>query len=425
MDFRKAFAIALTNLRITLNDRGLLLTMFAAPLAITFIIASTFGNLGGAGDISISNIKVAVVNEDEGVQVFVQRLNYGEILTKILIPDAPDPNSALGKLIAAQAMTRDAAIAAVKRGEITAAIIIPKTFSASLNPLLDAPVQTTITLYRDVGSPVTTGIVASVLRSLVDTLTSGSVAVYAAGQADSAALKSQAQVIIEQVNQSPTPVAIRRISVEGEVQRQAFNPLSYFAPAMAVFFLTFTMSASANSIMEERRDGTLQRMVTTPTSSNTVLAGKLIGTYLLGLIQLLILIVIMAFLPLIVAGATPVWGPNPVSVIIFTAFAVAGACGVGTILAALPRTIEQANAISTGVLMLSGMLGGTFFDISGIPVVSQLSRLTMNYWAINGYQTLARTGNVADVLPNIAALAAMFAVFFGIAIVIFRIRIKA
>src|SRR5271165_4261537 len=98
MDIRKALIIALKDVRITYTNRNLMLILFAAPLALTFIIGAAFSKIISGGDLPISHIPIAVVNEDKGASIFFQSVNFGNILTQVLVPSAgqaPDPKNAL------------------------------------------------------------------------------------------------------------------------------------------------------------------------------------------------------------------------------------------------------------------------------------------------------------------------------------------
>jgi ABC-2 type transport system permease protein len=272
------------------------------------------------------------------------------------------------------------------------------------------------------------------VRGIVNNLTSSSIAVFAAqdqikaGKAP-ASLMLSAQAIAEAVNRDlqPPPITLSQTTVTGKKEdtSSGFDPLSYFGPAMAVFFLTFTMAGGAGNIIEEQDNWTLQRLLSSPTPRSTVLAGKLAGNYLNGLLQLSVLIVAMAFLGVVMGARSSVWGTNIPGIILVTLSAVAAACGLGTIIAGAARNAQQADIISNALLILMGIAGGAFFDISqmGGPFVL-VSRLTVHYWATNAYATLAQTGNLAAVLPNIAVLLLMFAVFFGIGVYLFNRRLK-
>ncbi|HRF99204.1 MAG TPA: ABC transporter permease, partial [Aggregatilineales bacterium] len=77
-------------------------------------------------------------------------------------------------------------------------------------------------------------------------------------------------------------------SITGEAPPQ-FNALVSIGASLAGFFALFTGSGAATAILEERRNGTLQRMFASPTQRITILLGLLIGTFVLVLLQLVFL----------------------------------------------------------------------------------------------------------------------------------------
>jgi ABC-type multidrug transport system permease subunit len=48
-----------------------------------------------------------------------------------------------------------------------------------------------------------------------------------------------------------------------------------------------------------------------------------------------------------------------------------------------------------------------------------VGKITPNAWAMDGFTTLARGGDLADVLPDVAALLVMGVVLLGISVVLF------
>jgi len=91
------------------------------------------------------------------------------------------------------------------------------------------------------------------------------------------------------------------------------------------------------------------------------------------------------------------------------------------ILSGFARTFEQATNLGSVVLVLMGLLGGSFFPP---PEGMQfLSRLTFHHWGSSGYTALATGDVLADILPNIAALLLMAVVYFGIGLWLFSRRL--
>lgn len=437
MDFRKLLTIALKDVRVLFSDRNLMMLMFVAPIALTAIIAGALGGFYGRSDGSsspIQNIPVAIVNEDAGT-IFLQppgaggqavsSTNFGGEIAKILLPSSG--NTQLSKLIAAQEMTREEAIKQVNAGKLSAAIIIPRDFSRSLNPLLNEKIQPTeITIYRDAGSPINGSVVASVVRGIVNNFATNFIAFFAAR--DAGVTVTQTDSLVAAINKEleNLPVKLSQTTVTGEkVDTQSFNALQYFAPAMAIFFVMFTASGMASSILEEQVKWTLQRLAISPTPGSTILAGKLGGTYLGSFIQLGILIVAMAILGMILGQKTGVWGSNPIAVFVVTTVTVLAACGMGIMIGGLARSATQADTLGTLVVTFSGMLGGAFFPLASLGgPLEVISKLTINYWGTNAYTELARTSDLTAVLPNIAALLVMFAVYFSIGVFAFNRRLK-
>ncbi len=421
MDLRKLTAIALKDIRLVIGDRSALIVLIAAPLAITFILSAAFGGIS-AGNSPVQDIPVVVVNRDAGASFGPQPVNFGQLVTDAL--------GKVGNLVKVEVLTDEAeARNRVIEGKARTAVLIPPDFSQSLNPSNPAFGDTKIklTLFRDAGSPITADIITAVVRQMLNSFTNANIAVYAAGQtSNSPLLMLQAGTIAQEVGEktvSDAPISIQVENVQSAAPEQTFNLLQYFGPAMAIFFLNFAMASGAISIIEEQKNGTLQRLMTSPTQRLTLLTGKLGGTYVTGLLQLSVLIVATSLAAPLLGSKEPAWGTNIPALVVLTLVVAAGSIGIGTVIAGAARTLQQANIYSNALLILMGVLGGTFFASPGGPPMGVLSQLTVNYWATNAYATLARTNDLMSVLPNIAALLTMFVVFFGIGVFLFNRRL--
>ena len=95
--------------------------------------------------------------------------------------------------------------------------------------------------------------------------------------------------------QSGTRDAVGVISINRTTtslnSEQSFNPIAFFATGMAVFFLMYTVTIGGRSILAERNEGTLRRLLVTPTTTVQVLGGKVLGIFLSGFAQVGLLIV--------------------------------------------------------------------------------------------------------------------------------------
>ncbi len=123
----------------------------------------------------------------------------------------------------------------------------------------------------------------------------------------------------------------RQVILRGVLEQNApqqFNVMAYMAPGMALMFLMFTVSNGGRSLLVEKTQGTLPRLLVTPLKMNQVLLGKMTGTFMTGSLQMLILILTSSLLFRLQ------WG-QPVAIIVLVLSAVVGAIGWGMVLTAL------------------------------------------------------------------------------------------
>jgi ABC-2 type transport system permease protein len=192
-----------------------------------------------------------------------------------------------------------------------------------------------------------------------------------------------------------------------------FDILAYIAPGMALMFLMYTVSYGGRSILAEKTQGTLPRLLVSPTTSTQILGGKIFGIFLTGAAQMLILI-----------GATTLffqvkWGDS-LGLIILVLAAVIGATGWGMLITALSRSPGQVASVGSAVMLIFGILGGSFINIDQMPpMVQSLSRITPNAWALDGFTTLGLGGNLSDIGIPIMALLLMGAVLFIVSVFLF------
>jgi len=184
------------------------------------------------------------------------------------------------------------------------------------------------------------------------------------------------------------------------------------APGMALMFLMFTASNGGRTLLVERAQGTLPRLLVSPTSTFQVLGGKVLGIYLTGAAQMLILVLASALLFQLS------WG-DPLAVLVLLLAAVVGAVGWGMLITAVGRTPGQISSIGAAIMLTFGVLGGSFISVDSMPAWYRIiAKITPNAWALDGFSSLARGGRLGDILQPLGALLAMGAVLFGIAALI-------
>ncbi len=165
----------------------------------------------------------------------------------------------------------------------------------------------------------------------------------------------------------------------------------------------------------ERQQGTLRRILTTPTSKATFLFGTISGQVLMALIQMT-LIVLFAFLAFKLN-----WG-NPIGLYIVLTCSCLAAAAIGTAMGTFIKSEGQAVGLSIMAGMLMGMLGGCWFPIELFPPFMQtFAKIFPTTWAMQGLlDLLLRGAGIVDILPEAGVLIGFAVLFFGIGVMKFR-----
>jgi ABC-2 type transport system permease protein len=282
-----------------------------------------------------------------------------------------------------------------------------------------------IEIYASPTNPVSASVVRSIVDQFLSRLDAGVVAgrvtveqLLASGRIAPQQAASLGRQIGAQVGETSSNVSLIHLQEQtaqaGQASSGSFDWLAYMAPSMAILFLMFTVTAGGRSILAEREGGTLPRMLASPTSTAMVLAGKVLGIFLTGVLQVVILILASAIL-LHVS-----WG-SPFAVGLLTLAVVAGATGWGTLLAAYARTPGQVNATGTALTLIFGAASGNFVPRQALPPWLQVaSSIAPNSWGLEGFQKLAAGGSLAEIWTPVMALSLMAIVLFLAALLAFR-----
>ncbi len=423
---QKIIAIAWKDIYATFKDRNAIAYLLALPVVLSAIVGLAFGT---GGDVSIDTVPVAVVNQDQGVTLpGGESLSLGQTLERAFVPSGDpavdEPFAAIHDLVDGAAYDdAEHARQQVADGDLAALITIAGAdFTANA---LSGSAPGTVDILYDSGRSVG----PSVVRSIVGAITNGMNSVIlaqrlgpaalaeigAAAGADEATIAgAAAQLSAEAMSiAEAAPIRLEKVNLQGETR--SFDAMQYFAPSMAILFLTFAMGAGATTIRLERERWTLQRILTTPTPRWAFMGGKLLGMYGTGLAQMTMLIVATTLVARLMGRQSSIWGTDALAITLLVLAVVFAATSMGLLIAAFSRTAEQATTYSSIAVLVLGMLGGTFIPIENLPdALSWLPKLTLNYWGIRGFYDVA-TGeaSLSGVSTNLLALVVMGVVLFA------------
>jgi ABC-2 type transport system permease protein len=427
----KTLAIALKDTLTRFRDRNAILLMIAAPLLISLVMGAAFGGQGAAAS-PISEIPLIIVNADEG--------GLGADFAAIYAEIQVDTSEGEKPLFTVTAMTdKDAALEQVELGKTRGVVHIPAGFSARLQAAADpegARSPVVVEVYTDPAANVS----PAIIRGVTSRIANG----FSAAIIGSEVAVAQLTDTLDNAAEPPSPEVLAHLGSLDEILRtenaafgesqaagariavsaglvgesEDFNPLNYFVPSMAIFFLMFGVFNSTQSILEEERDGTLHRMMTTPTGRAEILLGKISGAFLTGILQFVVLVLVSGLVFRVD------WGGDPLAITLLVLGTVVAATSLGTFVASFARSVSQAAVLGSVITLVSAILGGNFIDFRALPEwLVPISKLTINRWAMEGFFNLMVAGlRLPDILPNVAFLFGLGAVFFTLALALFNRR---
>lgn len=352
-------------------------------LALTFFLPvvffSIFVTLFGAMDAGKANpINTIVLVEDNGAL----GKNFADALSKnpelrIIALDGSRVSDSGG---------RDEALARVRTGIATAAIIIPQGFSDALANGRTPRVE----VLADTANVVAVRAIDGLLQA----------------QAFAARMLSVKGLGAAAVDSGPAitgPLGVDVVDVLGTESKRP--SVAFFAAGIGVMFLLFSISGRSSILIEERDSGILERLLASQLTMTALLFGHWLFLVLIGFIQVTIMFIWGS-----IAFGLDLWTPNHLTgFVAMTLVSAAGAAGFGLLLAALCHTRAQLTSIAIIVVLIMSALGGTIVPRFLMPEsVQRIGLITFNAWAVDGYQKVFwYEAALSQLWPQLAVLAGL------------------
>lgn len=366
--------IASKDLKLRLRDRSVFIIGILAPLALALVFNFIFGDAFEGGN-SLVQPAYGLVDLDEGpVSSQFQQVLEGA---------------------AAQGFGTYEPVAGIAAGrarveeDLDAVFVLDEGFSQAVTSGRPA----SITVIGNVDSPTLARVATSIAQRFAFDLETAQLTFEAArtvGTAvDPGELAGRAAGASSPATVVPVETASRRL-----------DTATYFMAGMAVFFLFFTVQFGVTSLLDERRDGTLGRLLAAPISRNSILLGKALASLAVGIVSMVVLMLAAALL------MDAEWG-HPLGVGLLVVSGVLAAIGIMGLVATVSRTPEGAGNLGSVIAVVLGFLGGTFIPIgSEGGVLGTLSKLTPHHWFLHGLAELTADAEwTAAAAPALAILA--------------------
>ncbi len=362
--WRNAWLIAEVGLRRSLRDRSVVIQALIAPILIALVVGAALG-----GGFSL-DVTIGVADAD--------RSQISQQVTSNLLESG-------GNGVAFATVERvDDVDAAVTSAAYDAVVVLPRGLGEAILSGRTADLNVVGTakdpLAQSVAEAVATGVAADLQTSRIT--------------ASAATLAGLVDVTDAVRAAASTPPAV---TVTPGEATGTFSAMAYFAPGVAMLFLFFIIGNGARSIVTERNEGTLPRILAAPVTPASVLLGKTVGVMLIGVASMTAVWLITWW------GFGASWG-DPLGVFVVIVAAVTAICGISLLITGLARTENQADTLTTIIALLFAVAGGTFF-VGATGTLDTVRRFTPNGQALTAFVDLSASGaGVADVLGQISLL---------------------
>jgi len=166
----------------------------------------------------------------------------------------------------------------------------------------------------------------------------------------------------------------------------------------------------------EREQGTLRRLLTTPSRKATFLLGTISGQVSLALIQMLLLVGFG------ILAMKLNWGREPLALFVLLFAASLAAAAFGTTMGTFIKTSSQASGLSIMFGMVFALMGGCWYPLELFPpAIQNAVKILPTTWAMQGMLDLGlRGGGLMDILPEAGVLLGFAVVFFSVGVMRFR-----
>ncbi len=209
-------------------------------------------------------------------------------------------------------------------------------------------------------------------------------------------------------------------SVEIDVEQvgdvEPWNASNFTLPGYLTMFVFFAAALSAEGIARERRNHTLERLISNGARREAIVIGKLMGTGFLGLLQISVMWIVGIFAFRIDLGA------SPLAVILISILMVVASSSFGVLIASFIQEARSASMAGVLASLTLAPIGGCWWPLFITPDWMQtLAKITPHGWANTGFNKLMLYGaEFGDVAAEMAALL-IFAILFGV-VALWRFR---
>ncbi len=201
-----------------------------------------------------------------------------------------------------------------------------------------------------------------------------------------------------------------------EAGRIVPTSLQQNVPGWSLFAMFFIAIPLASGILKERQDGTIKRLLTLPVTKTTLILGKLIPYVTVNLLQFVSMLLIGLYVIPLCTELKFQLGNDSQFLIPVTLICALTATSYGIFISSVSQSVEQASALSAGLVICMAALGGIMVPLFAMPLFMQeIAKISPLYWGHQAYlDVLVREVPFSVIAPKLGVLLAFALVLLSI-----------
>ncbi|MGD6852574.1 MAG: ABC transporter permease [Candidatus Bathyarchaeia archaeon] len=387
---KHSFRIAWKDLMELFRNRLGLVLLVVMPLFMMVMVGFIYPT-GGA---SISNMPIAMVNEDAG-------FNGSNLPSQTFFASLQGISDQTGMMTLTNASSLEEVKDLVQRGELSGGIVLPSNFSQSIC----SGEQGTVIIVTDQSNPQISATIQGVLSNVFDGMST-------------AMAQQNVQMINPELNATSALAMVKPLDVQSQGVVSG-NP-SYFdfiAPGiMAMTVMMSVMTGLPVAISQEKEIGTMDGMMVAPVNRLSILLGKTVAQTARGLIQgVIILALAIGIFGVVVQGSL-------LLVFALLLLGVFSFVGLGIVITSFTKDQETAQMLMMTLMFPMMFLSGVFFPIQQMPGFMQTIAhfLPLTYAADALRKVMVLGAGVPQITTELIVLVGFGIVMIAIALPVFR-----
>jgi ABC-2 type transport system permease protein len=187
------------------------------------------------------------------------------------------------------------------------------------------------------------------------------------------------------------------------------NSTQHNVPALTLFAMYFIVMSLAGNMIREREDRSIIRLLYLPFSMNLYILSKFLLYFIVGLIQLSIILLMGIYILPLMGYPSLIIGDRFLSILIIGTICSMSAVSFGLLIGTITKTYQQATSLGAISVVILAAIGGVWVPVIAMPKFMQkISVISPLNWGVESFQKILVADMPLSKCSNELILMALF-----------------